>query len=156
MNIGSRPLPGICFGQNAYFCIECKADFCGACQASHAATHASSLVRVKHFSWPPHKEIAAQLGTCSLCSIEVKCRVECGDCSLAICTECAGLHNRVPSFYKHREQHPCVKGFISLLDPLRNVVPPVNHECECLRVRGCVSHCQRCFKGELELNHCSD
>ena len=156
MNIGSRPLRGICFGQNAYYCIECKVDFCGPCQQSHAITHASSIVRGKNHSWPPHKEIAAQLGTCSLCSIEVKCRIECGDCSLAICTECAEIQDRVLGFYKHREQKPCVKGFISLISPLKNVVPPVDHECECLRVRGCISHCGRCFKGELVFNRCSD
>lgn len=59
-------------------------------------------------------------------------------------------------FYKHPEQHPRVKGFIILVNPLRNVVPPVDHECECLWVRGCLLHCQRCFKGEMVFNRCSD
>ena len=70
--------------------------------------------------------------------------------------ECAGTRERILDFYKHREQHPLVKGFISLIDPLKNVVPPVDHECECLRMRGCVSHCSRCFKGELVFNRCND
>ena len=70
--------------------------------------------------------------------------------------ECTGVPERVLNFYKHREQHPRVKGFIFLTDPLKNVVPPVDHECECLRVRGCVGHCSRCFKGELVVSLRSD
>lgn len=138
------------FGETAYHCIECDVDFCAPCQSSHAMTaHASAIVRTTSYSWPPPPDVANAVASCSQCSLEIKCRIECSDCLQCICLACHGMAPRRQSWFRHRDQHQRIKGFIHLLPPSQNVVPPANHDCECLTVTGCISHCERCSTGKL-------
>lgn len=141
---------GMRFGETAYHCIECSVDFCAPCQSSHAMTaHASAIVRITSYSWPPPPEVANAVASCSQCSLEIKCRIECSDCLQCICLACHGMAPRRQSWFRHRDQHQRIKGFIHLLPPSQNVVPPANHDCECLTMTGCISHCERCSTGKL-------
>lgn len=140
-------LQGMRFGETTYHCIECGIQFCASCQSSHAMTpHARSIVRIINYSWPPQPDVANAVASCSQCSREIKCRVECSDCLQCICLACHEIPERRQPWYRHREQHERIKGFIWLSPPLKNVVPPENYECECLTVTGCISHCERCSK----------
>lgn len=116
--------------------------------------HARSIVRIINYSWPPQPDVANAVASCSQCSREIKCRVECSDCLQCICLACHEIPERRQPWYRHREQHERIKGFIWLSPPLKNVVPPENYECECLTVTGCISHCERCSKGMLPSRYC--
>ncbi len=132
-------------------------DFCASCQSSHAMTaHVSSIVRITSYSWPPPPDVANAVASCSQCSLEIKCRIECSDCLQCICLACDEYTDRRQPWFRHRDKHQRVKGFISLAPPSKNVIPPANHECECLTVSGCISHCGRCSKGTLLSRRCHD
>ena len=123
-------------------------DFCASCQSSHAwawTAHANSILRTTCHSWPPAPDVADTVASCSQCSLEIKCRLECSDCLQCICLACVGVDQRRQSWYRHRDQHQSVKGFIFLLPPFNHVLPPTNHECECLTLTGCIFHCERCL-----------
>ena len=138
------------FGETVYHCIDCGIEFCASCQSSHARTaHAISIVRITSYSWPPQPDVAQAVASCSQCSLEVKCRIECSDCLQCICVACYGIPQRRQPWYRHRDQHQRIKGFVYLRPPSHNAVSPANRECECLTVTGCISHCDRCLKGML-------
>ena len=148
-NTETKQSSGIRFGQVSYHCADCGTEFCANCQSSHAVLHATSIVRFTIYSWPPQQDVAAKTASCSRCAAEVNCRIECSDCLSCICDDCAGFSQALKEWYKHREQHARVKGFISLYPPTANVIPPTSSGCECLTMRGCVSHCGRCYRGKL-------
>ena len=131
-------------------------DFCASCQRYHATTeHASSIIRIIPYSFPPPPDVAEAVASCSQCSLEIKCRIECSDCLQCICQACHSVSPRRQEWYRHRDKHPRVKGFVRLVPPSQDVVPPENHDCECLTVTGCISHCQRCCRGMLLFRrHC--
>ena len=131
-------------------CIDCSIDLCASCQSSHAMTaHASSIVRMTCYSWPPQSDVASAVASCSQCSLEVKCRLECSDCLQCICLACSAIPQRRQPWFRHRDQHQRIRGFICLLPPSQNVALPVDRECECMTVTGCLSHCERCSNGML-------
>lgn len=145
----------MCFGEASYHCIDCGINFCASCQGSHATTtHASSIVRITTYSWPPQPDLAKGVASCSQCSLEIKCRIECSDCLQCICLACHDMPERRQAWYRHRNQHQRIRGFIYLSPPSQNIVPPENHECECLTVRGCMAHCERCFRGMFSPRLC--
>ena len=111
--------------------------------------HASSIIRITPYSWPPPPDVANAVASCSQCSLEIKCRIECSDCLECICLVCLGFPERRQSWFQHRDQHQRARGFVHLLPPSQNVVPPESRECQCLTSAGCVSHCDRCSKGML-------
>lgn len=145
-------LSGPCFGEVTYYCVDCVVDFCASCQTSHALLHAISMVKYTHYSWPPQSGVAAPVRSCSQCSADVKSRLECADCSLCLCSNCGVLDDRRKLFYKHRDQHQRLKGFIPIMPPTWNVVPPTDRQCECFKGGSLsLSHCGRCHKGRLTL-----
>lgn len=129
-----------------YHCIECEVQFCSKCQSSHAVLHAAHLVRYSLQLWSQSMTTAAELATCSECSLEVRCRIECSVCSQAICSGCYGFADRRLQWYKHRLQHGKGNGILDIVAPTYSVVPPVDHRCDCLQATGCVSHCGGCFR----------
>ena len=147
---------GMRFGEPFYYCIECNIDLCPSCQGAHAVTeHASSLVRITIHFWPPRPDVAKAAASCSECSLETKCRLECSDCLQCICSTCFGVPLRRLTWLGHRDQHQRPKGFINIVPPSQNVVPPASRECECLTVTGCIGHCGRCYQGMLYLFNCA-
>ena len=139
---------GFCFNDKAYYCVDCNIDMCNSCQPSHSTLHATSIVRVTFLPWPPRPGVAETTASCSECSLDIKCRLECSDCSSCLCQECSGFEDRRKKWYDHRSQHQRIKGFICLCSPLEEVSPSTSGQCDCLTVRGCISHCYRCHRGK--------
>lgn len=144
---------GLCFNETVYYCIDCNIDVCTSCQPSHSFLHATSIVRITSLPWPPQPGVAEATASCSECSLEVKCRLECSDCSSCLCQECSGSVDRRRKWYEHRTQHQRIKGFIFLCSPLEEVSPSTPGQCDCLTVRGCISHCFRCYR-VMKLGEC--
>lgn len=121
---------------------------CSSCQPSHSGLHATSIVRFTFVPWPPQPDVSETTASCSECSLNVKCRLECSDCSSCLCIECGGYKERRQKWYEHRNQHQRIKGFIYIASPLDELVPSTSSQCDCLTVRGCISHCSRCERGK--------
>lgn len=139
-------IAGLKANTTTYFCVECDANFCSNCQSSHAIQHASHIVRHTQQPWSQSMPALAEISSCSECSLEVRCRFECSTCSNAICYECYEFTERRVKLYQHRVQHGKGTAFIEIFPPTYSVVPPIDHECDCLRATGCLSHCGKCFR----------
>lgn len=137
---------GLRADSTSYFCTDCDANFCGHCQSSHAALHASKLVRWVNRRWSQSMATISEFSICSECSLDVRSRVECSVCSRAICVGCHGPPEKRLAWYDHQREHGKGNGYWNLVAPTRSVVPPTDHQCDCLQATGCVSHCERCFK----------
>ena len=138
---------GLRADETSYLCIVCSARFCGRCQSSHAITHSGNLVRQTIQIWTQHMATIAEVASCSECSLDIRCRVECLVCSRNICFECYSFANRRLPFYAHRNTHTKGNGFVVLSAPTCSVVPQADHECDCLSSPGCISHCNSCLRG---------
>ncbi len=127
-----------------YYCVECDAHFCSICQSSHAISHATHLVRFSHQHWSQSMTIVAEHASCSECSLEVRCRIECLVCSRAICYDCYEHSDRRLPWYQHRLEHGKGNGILATIAPTHSVIPPGDHRCDCFQPTGCLGHCGRC------------
>ncbi len=140
MNLGVRT------NTTTYYCIKCEVHFCSNCQSSHARLHATHLVRYSHQLWSQSMTTAAERSSCSECSLELRCRIECLGCSRAICYDCYGQSARRLPWHQHQLQHGKGNGILVIVPPTQFIIPPVDHHCDCLQATGCMTHCDGCFQ----------
>ena len=108
--------------------------------------HAIHLVRLHSQFWTQSMGSLEETTSCSECSSDTKCRLECKGCSKSICLECYGGDKRA-SWFEHRFQHTKGNTFEQLLTPTFRAFPPPDHQCDCSRSHGVISHCGGCFRG---------
>ena len=129
-----------------YFCIGCEANFCSNCQSSHALSHADQLVRWTNQFCGSSMANTGEFASCTECSLDVKGRIECSFCTRAICRACHAPTDRRIAWYNEHRAHAKGTGFLDLVAATYSVVSPTDHQCDCYRATGCVSHCERCFQ----------
>ena len=139
----------ISFEETYYECRMCNTNLCTACQSSHMNGHLIHLIRFVTIAWTATSSIEPQ-SSCSICSRQVKCRIECTDCFTSICTSCYCDNLEAKSLWhqQHSEEHPRHKSFREISQPFMFKKPlPEDKFCPCFSSHDVVGHCSRCAKG---------
>lgn len=143
-------MTGIPYNTSLFYCYSCTLRMCLRCRAEHDHTHSKFMLRITYVRWQKIMRDTPPTAKCQRCLEVNKCRFECNENDLTLCTPCFGESAWLQeALQSHSSKQATHNEFKYLLPPYEQVSDLRPGPCDCHTDPNCVLHCDYCGKGKV-------